>query len=216
MEKLAQSTVATENNLVNEISQIVAKIIPDQRTEQKQARSALVSDVKEISFTGPANKKLGAIIIYLPYVLAQKNLKELPKIVNEVQNKKGKHTFVVHNRTMINKNADYKQMTPRNRTLTSVYDALLEDLIAPGFIVGRRTCIRLNGSSYTKVFINEESKKFLEERSSVIEKIYFSLTNRNIKIEFRAESSFAVLPKRRVKKETTSKKNVRKTQAKAN
>lgn len=213
MEKLSQSQVATENTLINEISQIVSKIIPDKRTDKNKTRSALVADVKEISMTTPSNKKIGVLVVYLPYALALNNASKISKIVNEIQTKKNKHAFVVSQRTTINNRSDYKQKIPKSRTLTSVYDALLEDLIAPGYIVGKRTCIRLDGSTYNKIFVNEETKAFLEERTEIIEKIYYSLTNRKIKIEFRAEANYAVLPVRRVRKDTAGKRKTTKKQA---
>jgi small subunit ribosomal protein S7e len=217
MEKIQQLIKqAPESNLIKEISNIVSHIIPDKRTDKTKQRSALVTDVKELNLTTPDKKKIGVLIVYLPFALAKKNSKELPKIVNEIQSKKNKHTFIVCQRTMINKKADFKQQIPRNRTLTAVYDSILEDLISPGYIVGKRSCIRLDGSTYSKIYINEEAKVFLTERSEIIEKIYFSLTNRKISIEFKKEANFAVLPKIRVRKEKDGKKPARKTNVKAN
>ena len=135
MDKLQQQTA---NTLHADISKIVNDLVPDNRADKKAPRASLVSNVREFQFTTPDKKAVHAIIIYLPFTFVQNNRALVAKIVNDIQKKKNRHAFVLAKRTIINKKADFKQMIPRNRTLTSVYDSMLEDLIFPANVIGRR------------------------------------------------------------------------------
>ena len=47
--------------------------------------------------------------------------------------------------------SEYFPSSAHSRTLTAVHDAILEDLVHPAEIVGKRIRVRLDGSRLTKV-----------------------------------------------------------------
>ena len=51
------------------------------------------------------------------------------------------------------RNSRVKQKRPRSRTLTSVHDHILEDLVFPTEIVGKRTRVATDGSKLLKVYV---------------------------------------------------------------
>lgn len=183
-----------QNPLIAEVNKILADVVQSSG-EKRIPRSATVTDVKEYQFTNEDKKTTTSIVVYLPFIFTRDHKALIPKIVNEIQKRRNQNAFVISKRTVINKNADFKQVIPRNRTLTSVYDAVLEDLINPALIIGKRIRYRLNGSQLVKIFLNEESRAFLENKTNLIAQLYFALTNRKVVFEFRPETSHIQIPK---------------------
>jgi len=58
-----------------------------------------------------------------------------------------------------------------SRTLTSVYDAILEDLVYPVEIVGKRIRVKLDGSQLIKVHLDKNEQTNIEHK--VIIFLYF-------------------------------------------
>ena len=167
---------------------IIAEIIAT-NPEAKKYKGALISDIKELKFE--INKKMAtAIVITVPFLLYKLNKQFIPKFINEIQKKKAQHIFIIAQRTIINKKSDFKQRIPKSRTLTQVFDCILEDLIYPATIIGKRMRYRQDGSLLTKVHLADEAQAYLSDKVPFIEKVYLSITNRKIAIEFREETCF--------------------------
>ena len=189
-----------KQNFAEQVSNIIKNLAKASEENTKLLKNAKVTDVKQFVIKTEDKKSLKALVIYLPFPYLKDHKQAINKIINEVQAKTGSYAFVVAKRTVISKWSDYKQKIPKSRTLTDVCDAILEDLLAPGQVIGRRMRVRLNGTHLYKIHVNEESRPYLQDKVETITQIYHALTNRKIAIEFKSEFNFAKVPMMRRKK----------------
>lgn len=119
------------------------------------------------------------------------------KLVNELEKKLKKTVLLLSTRTIqsrwVKKNKT--QTRPNSRTLTAVYSCVLDELLLPGVIIGFRTRVRLDGSSFSKVVLDKTEQHFLEERVDAIKVAYKHLAHRDVEIEFQKESTYYTLKK---------------------
>jgi len=107
--------------------------------------------------------------------------KFLAKLVRELEKKfQKKHVVFVANRTILDKNFRRRghKVRPRTRTLTAVHEAMLEDVVYPTEIVGKRTQVCTDGSKKLKVFLDKKDKDACAEKLQVYAAVYKTLTNK--------------------------------------
>lgn len=76
------------------------------------------------------------------------------------------------------------QKRPRSRTLTAVHAALLEDLVYPVEIVGKRLRTKEDGSKLLKVVLDEKERGGVDHRLDTYSEVYRRLTGRGVAFEF--------------------------------
>lgn len=79
------------------------------------------------------------------------------RLTRELEKKfSDRHVVFIAQRRMLRKptrNSRVKQKRPRSRTLTNVHEKILEDLVHPTEIVGKRTRVGVDGSKLLKVYV---------------------------------------------------------------
>jgi small subunit ribosomal protein S7e len=84
----------------------------------------------------------------------------------------------------VNSRTNQKQKRPRSRTLTAVHDAILNDLVYPVEIVGKRTRTKEDGSKTLKVILDEKERGGVDHRLDAYGEVYRRLTGRSVVFEF--------------------------------
>jgi small subunit ribosomal protein S7e len=109
-------------------------------------------------------------------------------LVRELEKKfSDRHVLIVAQRRIMprpTRHSREKQARPRSRTLTAVHESILDDLVFPTEIVGKRTKIRVDGSKSTKVFLDKKDATYLEYKLDTFASVYKKLTGKDVHFEF--------------------------------
>ena len=154
--------------------------------------SDIKSDVRDVVIDSAVDlevKNRVALVVHVPFK-AWKSVKKIQgRLIRELEKKfNKKHVIFVAKRTMMDKNTvkNGLKFRPRNRTLTSVHEAILEDVVAPSTIVGKRTRIGVDGSKLLKVFLDpkDKDKENMESKLATFSAVYKKLTTKDAHFSF--------------------------------
>uniref|UniRef100_A0AAZ3P9E8 40S ribosomal protein S7 n=1 Tax=Oncorhynchus tshawytscha TaxID=74940 RepID=A0AAZ3P9E8_ONCTS len=153
---------------------------------QAQLRELNITAAKEIEVGGSRK----AIIIFVPVPQLKSFQKIQVRLVRELEKKfSGKHVVFVAQRRILPKptrksRIKNKQKRPRSRTLTAVHDAILEDLVFPSEIVGKRIRVKLDSSRLIKVHLDKAQQNNVEHKVETFSGVYKKLTGKDVVFEF--------------------------------
>merc|ERR1712121_418445 len=158
-----------------------------------EINSELKTQLRELSITGAKQIDVGdkkCIAIFVPVPLLRSFQRVQQRLVRELEKKfSGKHVVVIAQRRILAKPTRKmknppKQKRPRSRTLTAVHDAILEDLVYPAEIVGKRIRVRLDGSRLIKVHLDKAQQTNVEHKLHTYSSVYKKLTGMVVSFEF--------------------------------
>ncbi|PAA87123.1 hypothetical protein BOX15_Mlig026494g3, partial [Macrostomum lignano] len=159
-----------------------------------QQNSDLKSMLRELHITGAKEVEVSGgkkcIILLVPVPQLRAYQKIHVRLVRELEKKySGKHVVIVAERRILPKESPkskihQKQKRPRSRTLTAVHDAVLNDLVFPAEIVGKRTRVRVDGSQLMKVHLDRANQTAVDHKLDTFVSVYRSLTGKQVIFEF--------------------------------
>ncbi|CAG8563264.1 1204_t:CDS:2 [Ambispora leptoticha] len=140
---------------INDTEQQIAQALFDLESNVPE----LKKDLRPLQFCYAKEFELGsgkkAIAIYVPVPLLKQFHKVQPRLTRELEKKfSDRHIVFIAHRRILRKpgrKSRVKQPRPRSRTLTSVHEKILEDLVYPTEIVGKRTRVKVDGTKILKV-----------------------------------------------------------------
>eukprot|EP00933_Yihiella_yeosuensis_P049091 TRINITY_DN456_c0_g1_i14.p1 TRINITY_DN456_c0_g1~~TRINITY_DN456_c0_g1_i14.p1 ORF type:complete len:194 (+),score=58.80 TRINITY_DN456_c0_g1_i14:73-654(+) len=150
--------------------------------------SDIKADLRDIYISGAKELEVGktgaAVVVNVPFRVWKTVRKIQGRLIRELEKKFNKrHIVFVANRTILDLNFKRKglKVRPRSRTLTSVHESILDDVVGPTEIVGKRTRIGVDGSKTLKVYLDpkDKDKDNIENKLNTYSAVYKKLTNKD-------------------------------------
>merc|ERR1712121_334062 len=159
-----------------------------------ESNSDLKANLRELYITAAKEVDVGggkkAIVIFVPVPQLRQYQKIQIRLVRELEKKfSGRHVVFIAQRRILPKpnrkiKNKQKQKRPISRTLTSVHEAILEDLCFPAEIVGKRIRIKADGAKLIKVHLDKNQQTNIEHKLEVFRGVYKRLTGKDVVFEF--------------------------------
>ena len=148
-------------------------------------RDLYITAAKEVDCSGGRK----AIILYVPYKLHKSFQKIQTRLVRELEKKfSGKQVLIIAQRTILGKSFARSHKTkgvrPRSRTLTAVQDAILDDIVYPTEIEGKRTRCKVDGKRILNVYLDSKDQANVEARIETYADANNKLTNKQVSFHF--------------------------------
>ncbi|KAI9749283.1 MAG: 40S ribosomal protein [Lichina confinis] len=175
-----------------EVEKSIAGALYDLETNIADMKSVLrplqIVSAREIE-VGHGKK---AIVIFVPVPLLQGFHRVQQRLTRELEKKfSDRHVIILASRRILPRpkrsrrsRTALKQKRPRSRTLTAVHEAMLDDLVYPVEIVGKRVKTREDGSKLMKVVLDEKERGGVDYRLDTYSEVYRRLTGRGVTFEF--------------------------------
>lgn len=174
---------------VEPFEEVVAQSLSDLEASGSEIKAELaelfITSAKEVECPGGKS----AVVIFVPFRLLPKFHKIQTRLVRELEKKfSGKPVIIVAQRRILPREKKggrlQKQKRPRSRTLTSVHEQVLDDLVFPTEIVGKRIRYKVDGSRVLRVFLDPKDQQNVEYKTQTFQSVYKKLTGKDVMFEF--------------------------------
>jgi len=180
---------------ITKVEQEVTQALFDLEAGSSELKTDLkdlhIVSAKEVSVEKGGKK---AVVVFIPYKQRHAYHRIQQRLVRELEKKLGgRHVvFIIQRHVMHGKNGRTSSGAAiiASRTVAVVQKAMLDDLVYPSEIVGKRIRFRLDGSSQLKVFLDKKDKSNTDYKLDTFASVYKALTGKNTVFEYPASESF--------------------------
>ncbi|CAK9167827.1 unnamed protein product [Ilex paraguariensis] len=164
----------------------VAQALFDLENTNQELKSELkdlyINSAVQVDVSG--NRK--AVVIHVPYRLRKAFRKIHVRLVRELEKKfSGKDVILIATRrTLRPPKKGSAVQRPRSRTLTVVHEAMLEDIVVPAEIVGKRVRYRIDGSKIMKIFLDPKERNNTEYKLETYAVVYRKLSGKDVVFDY--------------------------------
>ncbi|XP_004512907.1 small ribosomal subunit protein eS7-like [Cicer arietinum] len=166
-----------------EFEEKVAQALFDLENTNHELKSELkdlyINSAAQIDVSGSRK----AVVAHVPYRLRKGFRKIHVRLVRELEKKfSGKDVILIATRRIARPGSAAQR--PRSRTLTAVHEAMLEDVVLPAEIVGKRVRYRVDGSKIMKVFLDPKERNNTEYKLETFAAVYRKLSGKDVVFEY--------------------------------
>jgi len=178
--KIQKEKGKTPTSLENTVAQALYDIQsnPQAKDLGEALKPLYIVSASQVDVPGGRN----AIVVFVPYTLRLQFRQIQTRLVRELEKKFAKTVVFIAQRRIIQKtgrnNKRKQQKRPFSRTLTAVHDAILDDLVYPTDVVGKRTRYKLDGGRQLKVYLDKNDQPAVENKTTAFQRVYRKLTGR--------------------------------------
>ncbi|KAJ3699559.1 hypothetical protein LUZ61_003264 [Rhynchospora tenuis] len=161
----------------------------------ENSNQELKSDLKDLYINSAVQMDVSgnrkAVIIHVPYRLRKAFKKIHVRLVRELEKKfSGKDVIVVATRRIVRPpKKGSAVIRPRSRCLTTVHEGILEDVVYPAEIVGKRVRYRLDGTKLMKIFLDPKERNNTEYKLETFSSVYRKLCGKDVVFEYPVSES---------------------------
>ncbi|KAK6200433.1 40S ribosomal protein S7 [Scheffersomyces amazonensis] len=153
-----------------------------------ELRALQFKSIKEIDVSG--GKKALAIFVPVPSLTSYKKVQT--RLTRELEKKfPDSHVVFLAERRILPKpsrRSRQQQKRPRSRTLTAVHDAILEDLVFPTEIIGKRVRYLVGGNKIQKILLDSKDSTAVDYKLESFQQLYSKLTGKQVVFEIPGET----------------------------